>query len=81
MANNQFSRGDYSENEKRVLLSSSVSKKSIRKNFITYNIKSDYQAAKKSDQATQKGGKDARGFKYLILNAKKVFNLLQYTFT
>ena len=74
LADDEFGRGNYSECVIRILLASSIFKKSIRARYLTSN-------AKKDDQATKKGNKGAKSFKYLTSDAKKTFNLLQHTFT
>ena len=73
MADNEFGRGDYSEDEVKILLVFSTSKKSTKTGYLT-------SSTKRCDQATKKGGKNAKGFNYLTSNAKKAFNLLWHMF-
>ena len=74
LTDDKFDRGDCDKDETKILLASSAFKKSIRAGYLIFGVKKD-------DQATKKSGNDARGSKYLTLDAKKVFKFLQYTIT
>ena len=60
-------------NEIKILSTFSVFKKSTKAGYLI-------SSAKKGDQATQRGGKGAKGSKYLTPVAKKVFNFLRHAF-
>ena len=74
MLNDEFAGGNYNKDKARILSASSMSKKSTGASYLTFN-------AKKSDEGGKRGGKDARGSKYLTLDTKKALNFLRHPFT
>ena len=74
IANNKFPGGDCGIDKARILSAFSTSKKFNKAGYLTFSTK-------KCGQAAKKGCNGAKGSKYLTLDIKKAFNLLQHAFT